>query len=470
MEVPDSKIFAARAPKATSESPQYAQLSNQAQSSPIKVNQGQSSHFHPPPLPVLPPKRSNFGFRVSNFEFRIFRGVPRRPPGQIPCNAADPRHYETLLFMRIIDRYISRQIITTGLFAVGVLSLVLVLGKIFKDLFDLLINHNVPMEFILTFIAYIIPFSLTFTIPWGFLTAVLLIFGRLSAENELIALRSNGISVPRVCVPVFALSLICVGICFWINVDVAPKAEEQMKTALYHIATSNPIALFGSDQIIDEFPGKLIYVEKKEGTQLKNILMYELNDRGEPMTVVHANDGELLTDLEGKQQIILRLIDAQYEQRDSQKPDDPLLSHPGIMIHQNDFAISLKELDERNQKRRGLSQMTLAELRQAQATEGGMTPEQITELKTETNKRFSFALASFAFCLIAVPLAITAHRKETSIGFLFSLIVAFVYFFFTIMVGWVRANPKVHPELLVWLPNVIFITLGAVLFYRMSRR
>src|ERR1700728_3491218 len=145
--------------------------------------------------------------------------------------------------MRILDRYMLRQVVTTALFAVAVLSLVLVLGNVFKQLLDLLVNQDVPIEFILTFIAYIIPFSLTFTIPWGFLTAVLLIFGRLSAENELIALRSNGVSVPRVCLPVFVIAIICVGICFWINIDVAPKAQYEMKQALYHIATSNPIAM-----------------------------------------------------------------------------------------------------------------------------------------------------------------------------------------------------------------------------------
>jgi lipopolysaccharide export system permease protein len=99
-----------------------------------------------------------------------------------------------------------------------------------------------------------------------------------------------------------------------------------------------------------------------------------------------------------------------------------------------------------------------------------MDAQQASALKTETNKRFSFSLASFAFCLIAVPLAITAHRKETSIGFLFSLIVAFVYFFFIIMVDTVRSNPKFHPEFLIWLPNIVFISLGAVLFHRMSKR
>ena len=66
------------------------------------------------------------------------------------------------------------------------------LGNVFKRLLDLLVNNDAPLDLILSFIAYILPFSLTFTIPWGFLTAVLLVFGRLSAENELIAWRSSG--------------------------------------------------------------------------------------------------------------------------------------------------------------------------------------------------------------------------------------------------------------------------------------
>src|SRR3989454_9540711 len=83
-----------------------------------------------------------------------------------------------------------------------------------------------------------------------------------------------------------------------------------------------------------------------------------------------------------------------------------------------------------------------------------------TPAKTEVNKRFSFSLASLAFALIGVPLAITAHRKETSVGFLLSLVIAFVYFFFIILANTLSSSPKAHPELLVWLPNVLFGAVG----------
>src|SRR5262249_27891749 len=99
--------------------------------------------------------------------------------------------------MKIIDRFISRELVVNVLFAIAVLSLVHLVGNIFRKLLPLLVNHDVPMEYLITFIAYVLPFSLIFTIPSGLLTAILLVFGRLSADN----LRANGVSVTRVSVP-----------------------------------------------------------------------------------------------------------------------------------------------------------------------------------------------------------------------------------------------------------------------------
>jgi LPS export ABC transporter permease LptF len=366
--------------------------------------------------------------------------------------------------MKLLDRYVGKQILTTAFFAVLVLSIILVVGNLFK-LIDVLTNHSVPIQYVATVMAYVLPFSLTFTIPWGFLTAVLLVFGKMSAENELIALRSSGVSIPRVCAAMFGWAVLSVAICLWINVDIAPRAQEKMKQAVFDIATSNPIAMFGSDQVIDEFPGRKIYVEKKEGTELEGILMYELNDDGEPLRVVHAHRGQLQADIQGKQQIMLRLFDARYEQRDPDEPTNLMKVRSGITAEKIDLPISLTELYEKNKKRRGFSQMTLAELAQQQ------TKEQRTAARVEINKRFSVSFAPFAFALLAVPLAITAHRRETSIGFLFSLVIAFVYFFFIIVASdTLRNNSKAHPELLIWLPNVLFIGLGSWLFWRLSRK
>lgn len=379
--------------------------------------------------------------------------------------------------VKILDRYVLHQVLVTTFFAVAILSVVLVLGNVFKQLLELLVNHDAPFDLILSFIAYILPFSLTFTIPWGFLTAVLLVFGKMSAENELIALRTSGVSVPRACLSVFGLALVCVGICLWINVEVAPRAQIKMKNALYNIATNNPLAMFGSDKVIEDFPGHKIYVERNEGAQLFNLLVYQLNEQSEPITVVHAQRGLIEADGENKR-LLLRIYDGRFEQRDDTAPEDLMKIRQGITMAESTLSISLNELYEKNKKRKGLGGMTAEELMDRLGTDeaagGELSAKQAaaerSSLKTEVNKRFSFSLASLAFALIGVPLAITAHRKETSAGFALSLIVAFVYFFFIIIADTLRSNPKYHPELLIWLPNVIFISLGAVLFYRLSRR
>jgi lipopolysaccharide export system permease protein len=91
-------------------------------------------------------------------------------------------------------------------------------------------------------------------------------------------------------------------------------------------------------------------------------------------------------------------------------------------------------------------------------------------MRTEFSRRFAFSLASVALGLIALPLAVSAQRKETSVGFLLSLIVAFSYFFLMLTVGWVKGKPAWHPEWLIWMPDAVFLTLGVFMLRRLSTR
>src|SRR6516165_687657 len=162
--------------------------------------------------------------------------------------------------MKIIDRYLSGQILGTVLWAVALLTMILVLGNVLRDLLSLLISHQVPITYILTFIAYLLPFSLIYSIPWGVLVAVLLVFGKLSSDNELVALRANGIGMPRICLPVFIVALVFFSLCLWLNLYVAPVSQMQLRTALFDLASKNPLLLFGSDEVMDHFPRRKIYV------------------------------------------------------------------------------------------------------------------------------------------------------------------------------------------------------------------
>jgi lipopolysaccharide export LptBFGC system permease protein LptF len=398
------------------------------------------------------------------------------------------------IFMRLLDRYLGREVIMTAIFAVCTLSLVLILGQIFRKLFEFVVDHNVPATFIITFIEYFVPLSLIFSIPWGFLTAVLLVFGRLSAGNELTALRTAGVSIPRIARPVLLLAVVFSGVCLWINLYVAPRAQQDLKDAFFHVATSNPAAVFSGDQVITDFPGKKIYVGSKDGDRLQNVHVFDLDSNNKAVRVVFAETGRLEIDLPNKQ-IKMRLEGSRFEQRDYAAPDDFTKIRDGIVMGNFVFPISLEELYAKKQGRRKVESLTYDELKtEIQRTAAVVTAdklrppaatpadaaylkrtarddiEKLTSTRTEYNKRFSFSLACVTFALIGIPLGITAHRQETSIGFGISLGVAFSYFLIIIVVSTFRSNAHLHPELLIWTPNVIFLLLGGYLFLRMCRR
>jgi LPS export ABC transporter permease LptF len=368
--------------------------------------------------------------------------------------------------MRIIDRYLTRQIIGTVIWAVGILSLMLVVGNAMRDLLNVLMAHQLPISYVLSFVGFLLPFSLIYSIPWGVLVAVLLVFGKLSSDNELVALRANGVGIPRICLPVFVVALILFGLCLWINLYVAPIAQLKLKSALFNLASQDPLALFGSDEVIDQFPNRKIYVGKKNGSTLEDLHIFEMNPQQVPIRVIYARKGTLEVDKENER-ILLRIFDARYEERDTSDVNNLKKMRYGITMREGVLPISLEELIQKATSNQRPNQLTLDQLRDALDQENNKAS---VALRTEVSKRFSNAMAVLTFVLVGIPLAISAQRRETSIGIALSLVVAFTYFIFIVLTDNVKNNPRLHPEILIWLPNFLYLTLGGALFYRLARR
>src|SRR6202043_1342079 len=110
------------------------------------------------------------------------------------------------------------------------------------------------------------------------------------------------------------ISIVCTVICLWLTVDLSPAMQKKLRSTIFDLATSNPMALFGSDQIIDQFPGRKIYVGKKEGNKLETITVFELNKNSLPVKVTYARTGLLEADLANKQ-ILMHLYQARYQAR-----------------------------------------------------------------------------------------------------------------------------------------------------------
>ena len=346
------------------------------------------------------------------------------------------------------------------------LSLMLVVANALRELLNLLISHQLPYTYILSFIGDLLPFSMIYSIPWGVLLAVLLVFGKLSSDNELVALRANGVGIPRICLPVFGIALVCLGICLWINLYLAPAAQVKGRELLFNLASTDPLALFGSDEVIDQFPNRKIYVGRKNGNTLEDLHIYEMNNQQVPIRVIYAKRGTLEVDKENSR-ILLRIFDARYEDRDETDVNDLKKMHYGISLQEGVLPISLQELIDKAHSSQRPTELTLSRLQEALEQKTG---KQLTILRTELSKRFSNSMAVITFVLVGIPLAITAQRRETSAGIALSICVAFTYFIFIVLTDNVKGNASLHPEILIWLPNFIYLTLGGILFYRLARR
>ena len=374
--------------------------------------------------------------------------------------------------MRILDRYIGWQILLTTIIAVIVLTGVVVLGSVMKQLETILGNTELPPGVITEFILNILPFSLTFTIPWGFLTAILLTFGRLSADNEVVAIRMAGQSMLRICTPVFVLAITFCSICYWVNVSIGPEAQGKTKRLLYEVATDDPLAFFQAGRVIDKFPNKLIYTGAKEGNELKDLEIHFLDGR----RVTHSLNAKhaTLNHQPGSDEFELELHEALLVAKNPEDEDNLGAVQTGKINHRVD-KFSLAELKEKTFRPNPTVKNTATlkeELRTGIEgnTQEPLGEEQRAEWKAEVSKRYSFSMACFTFALIGIPLGVTAQRRETSIGFVFSLIVGSVYFFFIIIANSLRSDPDNRADLLMWVPNVIFIALGLYLFRRLSRK
>jgi lipopolysaccharide export system permease protein len=163
----------------------------------------------------------------------------------------------------------------------------------------------------------------------------------------------------------------------------------------------------------------------------------------------------------------MHLYYARYQQRDEADPFDLRKVRDGINMAEGTLPIGLDELYEKEKKRPSRSALSIEQL--LDQLKSGDKRERSAS-RTEINKRFSFPFSCLAFALIGVPLGVTAHRRETSIGFLMSLVVAVSYFLFIILADTIRGNPKFYPEYLIWFPNVLFIGLGFWLYRRLARQ
>ena len=381
--------------------------------------------------------------------------------------------------MKTLERYVFGAFLSSFFLAFLVLSFVLTVGLMVQIVRYML--QGIPVDLVGRFAFVSFPETLQWTIPLALLVASVLVFSRLSADSEIAAMRACGVNLLTVMRAPLLFALFCTMMGLFVNNEIVPRGHQIRRDLARRISVGAGLELLEPGRVIDDFPKVKIYFEEKEGNWLRDLIVLDFSN---PRIDRMITASKALVTSEGRD-VVLDLHGMTVDPLDENNPG---------MARATRFQYRVKDaLKDRTYKRREkdfrffeiLSEIRLAkaDVRDPQAAaerraregraKGAVAKElklvkkslksQLSNLRTEFQKRLVFAFASICFVLVGVPLGIRAQRRESSIGIAIALVTALGYSLVVIRMTSLEKNYAVRPDLLIWLPVVLCAALASYL-------
>ena len=366
--------------------------------------------------------------------------------------------------MKIVDRYVLRELAVPFLLGMGVFTSILLIVRILK-LVEMVVNRGVPFGEMLRLFSYILPAFLEVTLPMALLLAILVAFGRMSSDSEIIALRASGFSLYRLLYPVGAFAAACAVLTLALSVYARPWGNGLLRSGLYSIVKERASAGIKEKVFNDDFAGLMIYVDSIEppGNRLYGILVSDTRDGTNQTNTVYAHSGTIYSRPE-EEFLTLRLRDGGMYSvlKDGEGFQDTSFQTYDINL---DLGEALAELQARE---KDVSELMLGELRTAIADKQSRGEPAFVE-RVELHRKLAIPFACLVFAALGVPLGIQPTRSVHSRGFSVSLVLIFLYYLLLTLGQNLGERGAIHPLLAVWLPNLGLSTIAAYLLTRSAR-
>jgi len=385
--------------------------------------------------------------------------------------------------MKTLHFYLTRQVGATLFMTVTVFTFVLLLGNGLKEILELLVRRQATLGGVTEAFLLLIPFVLVFALPMGMLTAALLVFGRFSADQELTAARASGISLVTLITPVLVLSLLLCVLSAWMNMEVAPRCRVAYKALIERMKVKAVNAGLPEGRAIRDFKPYIIYIKKSDGTNMQGISVnsYDLDNR--VTNILWASSGRIEL-MDGMPK--LHMFDVHYIMRASDKTWSPgespeLVKEISFTPRQHveeKTAMTDLTFEQLRQELKGLDEsfslpnlpeLNSGELRKQLEDLQRRRREMLMPLRVQLNRQVAVSFACFGFTLVGIPLGIRAHRRETNVGIAMALLLVFIYYGFIVVGQALQTHAEYAPYLIVWLPNFLFQSVGAVMLWRANR-
>jgi lipopolysaccharide export system permease protein len=357
--------------------------------------------------------------------------------------------------IKILDRYILREIVTPFFLSIAALTLVLFLQRMFR-LAELVVSKGATLASTIELMGYILPGFLVLTIPMSFLVATLTAFTRLCTDSEVTAMKASRVSLYNMIRPVMLFAFAAFLATAATSLFIAPEANHALKVHLFNMVKSRALVGVEPGVFSSTFDGMVIFVDKMASLDdMEGVFISDERSAREPYAIV-ASRGKLVTD-PASLKVTLDMSQGSIHTlpRDEQ-------AYSTMSFDSGKLFLDISQtLIQKGTEARDYNEIGSAELyRELKRTRAAGKPA--TALESELHKRLSLPFACLLFGLIGAPLGIRRTRSGKSAGIALALMVFLVYYVLVATGTNMAKTEALSPVLAYWLPNAV-MTAGAVI-------
>jgi len=359
--------------------------------------------------------------------------------------------------MSLIDRYVVRQVLMPFLLGLFVFTFIFIIQPLL-DYAERLVAEGASAQLVVGLIGLLVPQALAITIPMSLLLALLMAFGRLSADREFVAMQACGISLRRLLRPVAFISIAAWAITSYVLIALVPDFNQKFLDLVFRVAAERAEGDVKPRIFFDRFPNFVLYVRdlSPEGGW-QGVFLADLRaDQNFP--IYRAERGRMRIDRQ-RRRIDMELVNATQHTVDT-KGEYRVLTSKQLRV-EIDPASIFNEVTSKNPR-----QMSIAELRAQIEKNEQQKPDPISthNEKMEIQKRFAIPVACLVFGLIGLALGATNRRDGALGSFVIGVVVVFAYYI-PLMLGPSLVKGRYLPPWLgMWLPNFVLGALGMMMF------
>jgi len=354
--------------------------------------------------------------------------------------------------VKTLDRYIFFEMVPP--FFLGIIGFIMIMiTDLLFTYVNLIINKGVPLLIILRLIILKLPAIMVLTFPVSMVFATSMVLSRMSKENEMIALRTSGISLLRISVPVILISVVVSFMSYCTNEFFVPWSNHKAENIIRQIILRQPLPEIKENGIFIDSSNRRFYVRKvnQKLNTLEDIMIYEIGQGRFPRVIIAKS-----AKYDGKNWTLTDGVIHRYEDATGKLDYEANFSEMQILVNENIVNFTdQKTTYEMNSKE--LSSLV------SMLKKGGVDAK---VLLTDLYMKVSVPVTCLVFALLGIPFSLPALRSGRAFGVVFCVALIFTFYVIASVFRAFGHGGLMNPFLAAWLPNVFFGFLGVALIIK----